>query len=77
MIEEDLGDMSRNKLQHWRARAAKFRALAATAGNPNVATLMMDLAAEYEQLAAAVEVIGQQRLSTEQPESSREQRAIS
>lgn len=59
--------MSRkDQVQHWRARAAKFRALAATAGNPNVATLMMDLAAEYDQLASGVEITAQQPLSKEQ-----------
>ena len=70
-----MGLMSRNTddPQHWRDRAAKFRALAAAAGSHNVATLMMDLAAEYEQLAENPAADKKPPLK-EPPEPSREQR---
>ena len=37
--------------QHWRDRAAQMRALALTMKDPEVITLMTDLAADYEKLA--------------------------
>jgi len=40
-----------NDPQHWRDRAAHMRALALTMKDTEVATLMNDLAADYDKLA--------------------------
>jgi hypothetical protein len=46
----------RNDAQHWRDRAKKMRELAATMADPQSATLLTDLAAEYDKLADRADV---------------------
>jgi hypothetical protein len=41
--------------KHWRGRAEKMRALAGKMGDCNAATLLDDLAADYDRLAARAE----------------------
>jgi hypothetical protein len=45
-----------NDPQHWRDRAAQMRALAVEMGDTEAATLMRDLAADYEKLAERAEI---------------------
>jgi hypothetical protein len=54
--ETDQVPSVRNDAQHWRDRAKKMRELAATMADPQSATLLNDLALEYDKLADRADV---------------------